>query len=892
MPIKPKYSIGENRPSATRQFTDREEFIRTFQEAIQDDKQKEQRVLMYYGVGGIGKTSLRKELVKLLETTKTNTVSAVLDFEVPSFREQETALFALRKSLKDKFKIKFPTFDLAYAVYWKKTRPQIPMNKETFPLLEDGEIVADMIFIISDAPVIGLIPRVSKMILKGQKVFKDWWTRRGHKELYNLPHMEPKDIAERLPMYWAADLKDYLQSKDLPAVIFIDTYEALWEGARSEARALKQDDWVRELVSQLPEVIWVIFGRERLRWEELNADWSQHLNQYLVGGLSDEDAKRFLESCEIAEESIQKVIVEGSKGVPYYLDLAVDTYYEIKDRHNREPVAVDFAKTPQDVLIRFLRYLDKSEIETLKVLAACRFWNYPLFEKLVSEFKTGYPLTAFAELCRFSFINQGEVADAWTMHQLMREGLHEHLESNILKSVHRFLFNHYNEGLNDLDNKHIGDQQKNGLTEAFYHGKFCFAPSEFFNWFKEKADIFDRAVQWNLLVPLYEEMTKILQIALGQNHPDLAAALINLAILYKNRGKFSEAEQLSQRALAINETAFGSDHPLVASSLNNLAILYGQQSKFSQAETLFRRALAINEKVLGPDHVSVAQLLNNLGLLNYYQSKYSQAEPLLKRALAIREKTFGPGHSDVAQTLNNLSILYVVQGRFTEAEPLTQRALTIFEKAFGPDHPNFAAALLNLANLYRYQKRFSEAEPLLKRALAIREKAFGSEHPNIAQSLNSLANLYREQNKLSEAESLYQRALGISEKAFGPDNPESVPYLNNLANLYQVKGKLSEAVSFYQRVLAIREKSFGPDHPVVAESLHSLGRLYFEQGKFSEAEAFYKRTLAIKEKTLNPDHPDIINLLEEMVELYKRIDKNQEAKVLEERLKAIRAKNQ
>lgn len=43
--------------------------------------------------------------------------------------------------------------------------------------------------------------------------------------------------------------------------------------------------------------------------------------------------------------------------------------------------------------------------------------------------------------------------------------------------------------------------------------------------------------------------------------------------------------------------------------------LLAAQGKFSEAEPLFRRALAIDTKVYGPDHLRVAATLSNLGNL-------------------------------------------------------------------------------------------------------------------------------------------------------------------------------------------------------------------------------------------------------------------------------------
>jgi tetratricopeptide (TPR) repeat protein len=48
--------------------------------------------------------------------------------------------------------------------------------------------------------------------------------------------------------------------------------------------------------------------------------------------------------------------------------------------------------------------------------------------------------------------------------------------------------------------------------------------------------------------------------------------------------------------LAILEKGYGPDHLDVARSLNNLAGLYENQGRYTEAEPLFQRSLAIREK--------------------------------------------------------------------------------------------------------------------------------------------------------------------------------------------------------------------------------------------------------------------------------------------------------
>ena len=124
----------------------------------------------------------------------------------------------------------------------------------------------------------------------------------------------------------------------------------------------------------------------------------------------------------------------------------------------------------------------------------------------------------------------------------------------------------------------------------------------------------------------------------------VAISLNNLAELYRNQGKYDEAEPLYQRALAIREKSLGSDHPDVATSLNNLAVLYSDQGRYDEAEPLYQRALAIREKSLGADHPDVATSLNNLAQLYHDQGKHAEAELLHQRALAIREKALRSDH--------------------------------------------------------------------------------------------------------------------------------------------------------------------------------------------------------------------------------------------------------
>ena len=92
-------------------FVDREGHIQTFKEAVNNIGQKEFSVLVYYGVAGIGKTSLRKEFPKHLEEynrkyQQQEVIWASIDLYLDKHREKTTFLVTLKNDLQKKCKIK------------------------------------------------------------------------------------------------------------------------------------------------------------------------------------------------------------------------------------------------------------------------------------------------------------------------------------------------------------------------------------------------------------------------------------------------------------------------------------------------------------------------------------------------------------------------------------------------------------------------------------------------------------------------------------------------------------------------------------------------------------------------------------------------------------------
>ena len=142
-------------------------------------------------------------------------------------------------------------------------------------------------------------------------------------------------------------------------------------------------------------------------------------------------------------------------------------------------------------------------------------------------------------------------------------------------------------------------------------------------------------------------------------------------------GAYDRAEPLYRQALEIRKKALGEEHPDYATSLNNLAALYHAMGAYDRAEPLYRQALEIRKKALGEEHPDYATSLNNLAELYHAIGTYDRAEPLYRQALEIRKKALGEEHPDYATSLNNLAALYQATNRPQQALTTLGRGMEV-----------------------------------------------------------------------------------------------------------------------------------------------------------------------------------------------------------------------
>ena len=715
MPIQ-RPSEREQRPSALDVFTDREELIAAFERNLEHKQPQDHRVLVFHGDGGIGKTTLLQKLEQLHRQRCPQALMGRLDLAGADTTPPDLLLYRLRRLFPT---IPFPSFSLALAEYGRRFHPEQVYGSDRKELLQGAGPYADVLAggleVLGQLSGVGLAVSAMKAAATAQRHLSDWVQRRAEPWLQRSQSLSEEQLLAQLPLQWARDFRQALSSQldqgwddaitynGPPPLIALDTYETLWHSGMGKSgwRREPRERWLVDLVSELPEVLWVIGGRDRLSWEEgYDKAWSEACEQHLVGQLSEEDARSFLAKRGIKEPAIVEKILRQAAGVPFYLELETQLYDRTPVEERTPEV---FGGSQQEQIDRLLTHLDASERATLKLLAAFGIWDRELFCKAVSHFATGYPASGAAELGRFWSIEPiGE--GRWQLHNEMAHHLQadeRQRDSATFDAVHRWGFAYFDGQLEGLEVKAIQADDADRLQRALVHALIIQPPSEWAAWLVKRLEQLEKGTIWQPLLAVAEKGVQHAVQGLGGEDPAIAELLDKQAIILVDLARYEEAEPLFRRALAIDEASNGPNHPKVAIKLNNLAQLLQATNRLAEAEPLMRRALAIDEASYGPDHPNVASALNILALLLKATNRLSEAEPLMRRALAIDEASYGNDHPKVAIRLNNLALLLKATNRLAEAEPQSAQAVRIFTTSLGLNHPNSQKSRENYLGLFK-----------------------------------------------------------------------------------------------------------------------------------------------------------------------------------------------
>jgi len=337
------------------------------------------------------------------------------------------------------------------------------------------------------------------------------------------------------------------------------------------------------------------------------------------------------------------------------------------------------------------------------------------------------------------------------------------------------------------------------------------------------------------VLELLDAAAKRVETALPGQPLDEAAIRTTIGMLYKEQGRYAEAEPHLERALDLQREVFDEDHRDTLGAATDLAVLFRAQGRNDEAQQMLRAALDKQDPLLGAGDADTLRTCSVLAaVLHTGKSSLDEAEDLSRRALDGRRALFGADHADTLASMSNLSLLLQDRGRLDEALEIQRQVAEGLQRAHGELHQAALVGKNDLALVLQKSGRLDQAEPLYRETLEAQTKVLGAAHSDTLATTNNLAWLLHRRDRTDEAEELLTRAVETQRDSLGPDHQNTLAYVHNLALLQLEGDRAGQAEPTFADVVARAEEVLGPRHQHTARFRYNLARCLKALGRLEE----------------------------------------------------------
>jgi len=313
-----------------------------------------------------------------------------------------------------------------------------------------------------------------------------------------------------------------------------------------------------------------------------------------------------------------------------------------------------------------------------------------------------------------------------------------------------------------------------------------------------------------------------------------ALAYSKLAQSYAEMGHDDEAEQASQKALAVSANLTGQEKYLIQASHNWIVKDYPKAIEAYQ-----------NLVKASPNNTDY---LLALGQAYRSTATYDKAKEAFERAVEL-----DPKRVEGLLALGQVKIESGdIQGSLESLTRAQSLSIELGEEA------QRASILQAIGVAYSSMSRNDEALKNLQESLEIKQR-LGMKR-GIAQSLEQIASIQDETGKPDLALKNYNQALALMREVGDKDGTAGV--LNDLGAFNQEHGKYDEALKLFKESLQLRLEL--RDEANQGLVLSNVGGAYLAKGDFENARTYFAQALQVREKLKVPG--DIADTLHNLAE--------------------------
>lgn len=346
------------------------------------------RVIDIYGIGGIGKSrlisELKSELKNRLPTGESKLVA--VSFEIEGRQQVLHNLIQIRRAFKDSCTV----FDYALMSYWDKAGCIEKLDNEFMYQIRVNFLagLADTLASLGSNifPNLPAVPSINDIF-----EYIGILIQKGHQfslrnQLKNISQLDTQELIEKMPQYLGYDI-ERLTGKTPGALVFLcDSYQQSVPYNESK-------EWLMDLIAVIHRGLFIITGREKLRWDDPQKDiLPYHLQSF------PEDVARahLIKYIPRASAEIVNEILLSSQCVPLFVDMAIDVYRREEDTSKLADLT--YFKNRDQLTQRFIYHLPEKWHSILLALSVVGIFNRDIFLYLGKELACSCPMEDYEEI--------------------------------------------------------------------------------------------------------------------------------------------------------------------------------------------------------------------------------------------------------------------------------------------------------------------------------------------------------------------------------------------------------------------------------------------------------------------------------------------------------------
>ena len=306
------------------------------------------------------------------------------------------------------------------------------------------------------------------------------------------------------------------------------------------------------------------------------------------------------------------------------------------------------------------------------------------------------------------------------------------------------------------------------------HPDTLIARTQLARWTGEAGDAPGARDQLAALLPILERV-------LGTEHPDTLTARSYLAHNTGLAGDPAGARDQLAELLPVRERVSGPDHPDTLAARDNLARWTGEAGDAARARDQLAALLPVLERVLGTEHQDALTARRDVASWTGEAGDPAGARDQFAALLPVFERVLSAEHPDTLATRQAVASWTGEAGNATGARDLLAELLPLRIRVLGPEHPDTLITRHLFASWTGEAGDQAAARDQYAALLPVFVRVLGPHHPETLMGRANLADWTGETGDKAAARDQYAALLPVRERVSGPEHPDTLATRQALA---------------------------------------------------------------------------------------------------------------